>query len=96
MWGERIAVVGPSGSGKSTLLSLLAGLDRPTTGEIVDGQPLDAALVEHSGLVSTLDIGLVFQSGRLLPHLTAAENVALPLALRASPATNDASVSPPC
>ncbi|GAA4588502.1 ATP-binding cassette domain-containing protein [Planotetraspora phitsanulokensis] len=69
--GDRIAVVGPSGSGKSTLLHLMAGLDRPTAGR-----------VSHPGLTGgTLSqlIGIVFQGPSLLPPLTAAENVALPL-----------------
>ncbi|MFE6739269.1 ABC transporter ATP-binding protein [Streptomyces tubercidicus] len=80
--GARIAVVGPSGSGKSTLLHLMAGLDRPTAGE-----------VSHPGLDSgdagTLarHIGVVFQGPSLLPPLTAAENVALPLRIDGVPET---------
>jgi ABC-type lipoprotein export system ATPase subunit len=73
--GDQIAVTGSSGSGKSTLLHLIAGLDRPTTGEIawpgLDGHPL-----REPGLV-----GLIFQGPSLLPPLDVAENVALPLLL---------------
>ncbi|WP_328389782.1 ATP-binding cassette domain-containing protein [Streptomyces sp. NBC_00400] len=71
--GARIAVVGPSGSGKSTLLHLLAGLDRPTAGQ-----------VSHPGLARgpvPRQIGVVFQGPSLLPPLTAAENVSLPLCI---------------
>lgn len=80
--GERIAVVGPSGSGKSTLLALLGGLDRPTTGEIVvDGLALTQLSSSALARYRRSTVGIVFQSGRLLGHLTAADNVALPLLL---------------
>ncbi|MFH9867251.1 ABC transporter ATP-binding protein [Streptomyces lydicus] len=70
--GARIAVVGPSGSGKSTLLHLMAGLDSPTAGRVSHPGVGDAKrLARH--------IGVVFQGPSLLPPLTAAENVALPL-----------------
>ncbi|MFE2600965.1 ABC transporter ATP-binding protein [Streptomyces sp. NPDC059396] len=69
--GAGIAVVGPSGSGKSTLLHLMAGLDRPTAGEITHPGLPEGPLARH--------IGFVFQGPSLLPPLTAAENVALPL-----------------
>jgi putative ABC transport system ATP-binding protein len=78
--GEFVALVGPSGSGKSTLLHLIGGLDRPTDGRIwVNGRELNAdderALTEHR----RNRVGFVFQTFRLLPRLTAQENVALPL-----------------
>lgn len=72
--GARICVVGPSGSGKSTLLHLMAGLDRPTAGR-VSHPGLDG---EGTGGLAR-QIGVVFQGPSLLPPLTAAENVALPL-----------------
>jgi putative ABC transport system ATP-binding protein len=84
--GERVAVTGASGSGKSTLLSLLAALERPDGGEVlVEGQPLspldEAALARLRGQ----KIGIVFQSFRLLPHLSALENVQVPLELAGRP-----------
>ena len=78
--GEFVAVVGKSGSGKTTLLNLLAGIDRPTTGEVtVTGAALgslsESALAEWRGR----NVGLVFQFFQLLPTLTVAENVQLPM-----------------
>ncbi|HEX9870947.1 MAG TPA: ABC transporter ATP-binding protein [Candidatus Tectomicrobia bacterium] len=78
--GEFVAVVGKSGSGKTTLLNVLAGIDRPTSGAIsVDGTRLDSLsesqLAEWRGRM----IGLVFQFFQLLPTLTVAENVMLPM-----------------
>jgi putative ABC transport system ATP-binding protein len=80
--GERVAITGPSGSGKSTLLGLVAGLDTPTSGTIaVDGVEL-AGLGEDALARFRRDrIGFVFQSYHLIPTLTAAENVAIPLEL---------------
>ena len=80
--GEFIAVMGESGVGKSTLLNLIAGLDRPDTGIVeVDGADLrtldDDALTEFR----RARMGFVFQAFHVLPYLTAAQNVALPLAL---------------
>lgn len=80
--GEFLAVMGPSGSGKSTLMHLLAGLDRPTGGEVwIDGSPLsrmrDADLVR----LRRRTVGFVFQSFNLLPTLTVEDNVRLPLRL---------------
>jgi putative ABC transport system ATP-binding protein len=80
--GRFVALMGPSGSGKSTLLNLLAGLDRPDTGEVVvAGQPL--AGLDEDGLAAwrARHVGLVFQFYNLLPVLTAVENVELPLLL---------------
>jgi putative ABC transport system ATP-binding protein len=78
--GEFVAIVGKSGSGKTTLLNLLAGIDRPTSGTIsVDGTQLqslsESQLAEWRGRM----IGLVFQFFQLLPTLTVAENVMLPM-----------------
>ena len=80
--GESVAIVGASGSGKSTLLSLLAGLDLPTTGGIeLLGQKLNLIDEDGRALLRGPSIGFVFQSFQLLPHLTAQENVMLPLEL---------------
>ncbi|MFF7234078.1 ATP-binding cassette domain-containing protein [Streptomyces sioyaensis] len=78
--GARIAVVGPSGSGKSTLLHLMAGLDSPTAGRVSHpglGDGDSERLARH--------VGVVFQGPSLLPPLTAAENVALPLRIDGVP-----------
>jgi len=80
--GEVVAVTGPSGSGKSTLLGLIAGLDTPSGGSIaVDG--VDVTRLGESALARfrRRTIGFVFQSYHLIPTLTAAENVAVPLEL---------------
>jgi putative ABC transport system ATP-binding protein len=84
--GELVAIVGPSGSGKSTLLNLMGTLDRPTTGEVViDGKALSTLSDRERTLVRRDKIGFVFQFFNLLPSLSAAENVALPLHLRRWP-----------
>jgi putative ABC transport system ATP-binding protein len=80
--GQFIAVVGPSGSGKSTLLALMAGLDSPTSGDIIiDGLSIvnmnEDALAELRGA----KIGIVFQSFHLIPSLTAFENIIVPMEL---------------
>lgn len=81
--GETVAIVGASGSGKSTLLSLLAGLDIPTQGSVVlCGQELFAMSEDARAAHRAAHIGFVFQSFQLLSHLTALENVMLPLELR--------------
>jgi len=78
--GESVAIIGASGSGKSTLLSLLAGLDLPTTGQIdLMGQNLNLLDEDGRARLRGKSIGFVFQSFQLLPHLTALENVMLPL-----------------
>ncbi|HEV8579774.1 MAG TPA: ABC transporter ATP-binding protein [Thermoanaerobaculia bacterium] len=80
--GEFIAVLGPSGSGKSTLLALMAGLDRPTSGEVrIDGVPIQALSEDELALLRRHKIGFVFQSFQLLANLTARENVLLPIEL---------------
>jgi putative ABC transport system ATP-binding protein len=74
--GEFVAVLGASGSGKSTLLSLLAGLDRPTAGEILlDGERLDGRPERDLARIRREKIGFVFQAFHLVPSLTVVENV---------------------
>ena len=78
--GESVAIVGASGSGKSTLLSLLAGLDLPSAGQIyLMGQNLNLLDEDGRARLRGQSVGFVFQSFQLLPHLTALENVMLPL-----------------
>jgi len=78
--GEFVAVVGQSGSGKSTLLNLLGGIDRPSSGEIhIDGEPLHALPEKALSAWRGRAVGIVFQFFQLLPTLTAAENVMLPM-----------------
>ena len=83
---EFVAVVGPSGCGKSTLMHLIAGLDRPTAGEIVvDGLSLTAADDAELTNFRRRQLGLVFQFFNLLPTMNALENVSLPLLLQGVP-----------
>jgi putative ABC transport system ATP-binding protein len=81
--GETCSIVGPSGSGKTTLLGLCAGLDRPTRGTVtlcgIDLTPLDE---DERAAVRNQHVGFVFQTFRLLPTLTALENVMVPAELR--------------
>ncbi len=80
--GQSLAVVGPSGSGKSTLLGLMAGLDLPTTGEIViDGTDITGLDEDSLAKLRGLKIGFVFQFFHLIPSLTAFENVLVPMEL---------------
>ena len=84
--GEMVSIVGPSGSGKSTLLNLIGGLDRPTSGEIrIDGGAMSALSDDDLTRLRRDKIGFVFQFFNLLPSLTCAENVALPLHLKGVP-----------
>ena len=80
--GEFLALMGPSGSGKSTLLHIIAGIDRPTSGEC-RVQDIDVARLNESQLADwrNQNVGFVFQSFNLIPVLTAFENVELPLLL---------------
>src|SRR5580700_5775938 len=80
--GEIVAVMGPSGSGKSTLLHCMAGILIPDQGEVwFGGQRLDTLSDERRSELRRNRFGFVFQSGQLVPELTAEENVALPLLL---------------
>src|ERR1700689_2850212 len=80
--GEIMAVMGPSGSGKSTLLHCLAGIFTPDTGEIwFDGQRLDTLGDNKRTELRRTAFGFVFQFGQLVPELTVADNIALPLLL---------------
>jgi putative ABC transport system ATP-binding protein len=80
--GEIVAVMGPSGSGKSTLLHCLAGILVPGQGEVwFGGQRLDTLGDDRRSALRRMRFGFVFQSGQLVPELTAEENVALPLLL---------------
>jgi putative ABC transport system ATP-binding protein len=81
--GASLAIVGASGSGKSTLLSLLAGLDVPSTGQVwLSGQSLFDLDEDQRAAHRARHVGFVFQSFQLIGHLTALENVMLPLELR--------------
>jgi putative ABC transport system ATP-binding protein len=83
MKGEMVSIVGPSGSGKSTLLNLMGALDQPTSGDVViDGASLASLNDDGRTRIRRDSIGFVFQFFNLLPSLTAAQNVALPLHLR--------------
>ncbi|MDR2209748.1 MAG: ABC transporter ATP-binding protein [Azoarcus sp.] len=84
--GEYVAIMGPSGSGKSTLLNLLGLLDRPNAGHYrLEGRDVTTLSSDEQAAVRRNRIGFVFQSFHLVPRLTAAENVALPLMLGGIP-----------
>ena len=81
--GSSVAIVGPSGSGKTTLLGLCAGLDRPTSGEVVlAGESLSDMSEDERALARNRNVGFVFQNFQLVPTLTALENVTVPVELR--------------
>ena len=78
--GEFVAIVGPSGSGKSTLLGIIAGLDNPTSGQVlVDGVDITKMSEAQLAKVRNAKIGMVYQAFNLIPTLTAQENVEIPL-----------------
>jgi putative ABC transport system ATP-binding protein len=88
--GAFIAIMGPSGSGKSTLLAMLAGLDRPSAGEvIIDGEAIESMSEDRLALLRRRKIGFVFQSFHLLGNFTAQENVMLPLELLGAPSPRE-------
>lgn len=81
--GDSLAIVGPSGSGKTTLLGLCAGLDEPSSGDVVlAGESLRKLDEDERALVRNRHVGFVFQNFQLVPTLTALENVLVPLELR--------------
>ncbi len=83
--GEFMAIVGPSGSGKTTLLSMLGGLERPSSGEILfEGDPVSKRFRDLSDYRRD-EVGFVFQAYNLIPHLTAIENLILPMELAGVP-----------
>lgn len=80
--GEFVAIMGESGVGKSTLLNLIAGLDAPDSGEVVvDGQPMAGLDDDAATRLRRTRMGFIFQAFHVLPHLTLAQNIALPLLL---------------
>lgn len=84
--GETLAILGKSGSGKSTLLSLLAGLDHPSAGQVlIDGKSISRMNEDDLARYRAEKISIVFQQFHLMSHLTALENVMLPLELRKDP-----------
>ena len=92
MKGDTVSIVGPSGSGKTTLLGLAAGLDAPTSGKVVlCGNDMGSKTEDQRALVRNKHVGFVFQSFRLIPTLTALENVTVPAELQGRKnATEDA------
>ena len=88
--GESIAITGASGSGKSTLLGILAGLDVPSSGEVIINNHLITQMDEEGRAKVRADhVGFIFQSFQLLPGLSALENVMLPLELRGDKKSTD-------
>ena len=84
--GEAVGFIGPSGSGKSTLLMVMAGLERPDSGEVVvDGTAFNALDEDSLARFRGRHVGIVFQSFHLIPTMTALENVAVPLELAGIP-----------
>ncbi|MBY0499045.1 MAG: ABC transporter ATP-binding protein, partial [Nitrosomonas sp.] len=80
--GEYVAIMGESGVGKSTLLNLIAGLDSPDSGEIrINGVAISSMHDDAATLLRREQFGFIFQAFHVLPHLTLAQNIALPLLL---------------
>jgi putative ABC transport system ATP-binding protein len=81
-YGEFVAVMGPSGSGKSTLMHLLAGLDRPSEGNVyIQGENVTTMKDKELTMLRRQRVGFIFQAFNLIPQLTAEENIVLPLTL---------------
>ena len=81
--GDFVVILGASGQGKSTLLNLVAGIDKPTSGQInVCGEDISQYTSDELSIWRSKNIGIVFQSYNLMPYMTAVDNVALPLAFR--------------
>src|SRR3954452_4909506 len=81
-YGEFVAVMGPSGSGKSTLMHLLAGLDRPSEGNVyIEGENVTEMKDKELTMLRRSRVGFIFQAFNLIPQLTAEENIVLPLTL---------------
>jgi len=92
--GEFVVVTGPSGSGKSTLLHVMAGLDRPSRGEVrLEGKPISEMPDDELTLYRRRRLGFIFQFFHLLPTLSAVDNVALPLLLDGKPPRDAESVA---
>ena len=88
--GEFVAVMGPSGSGKSTLMHLLAGLDRPTDGNVyIEGENVTTMNDRSLTMLRRKRVGFIFQAFNLIPQLTAEENIVLPLTLGGSKANGN-------
>jgi putative ABC transport system ATP-binding protein len=87
--GEKVALIGASGSGKTTLLNLLSGIDSPDSGKVkIDNRDLHSLDENNRTLLRRHKLGFVFQFFNLIPTLTVAENIALPLQLISKPATD--------
>ncbi|HTJ14085.1 MAG TPA: ABC transporter ATP-binding protein [Dinghuibacter sp.] len=81
--GSTNAIIGPSGSGKTTLLGICAGLDRPTSGDVIlAGEHLNVRSEDELAAIRNRSVGFIFQNFQLMPSLTALENVMVPLELR--------------
>jgi len=88
--GQFVSVIGPSGSGKSTLLSLIAGLDAPTSGEILlAGHDITQMSEDDLATLRGENVGFIFQSFHLIPSLTAYENILVPMEIMAVPGASD-------
>jgi putative ABC transport system ATP-binding protein len=89
-YGEFVAVMGPSGSGKSTLMHLLAGLDRPSDGNVyIEGENVTEMKDKELTMLRRQRVGFIFQAFNLIPQLTAEENILLPLTLARSKANGN-------